>query len=289
MDNLIAGPSAGVLGDNRGVVDRELFEKHPDWARELVTIGRYPRAGHDRERWKTVDWDAYRARVGVGGSAGPWFIMPVESKAGDDVTRWVTDAEGLPPAAPGWYTSLRHAERGLVMSDIPAETCGSLAFTDYAESIPGARVLIAGLGLGIVPARLLRYGDLASIDVIEIDADVIRLVTEDAAEEGAPNDWAADPRLGIHHADAFTWRAPRGRRYDAAWFDVWDTVSAANLPSMRELHRRYARRVARGRMWSWERAECEAMARRGQVIPRSCITLGGSKRTCTVSPGEEEW
>lgn len=296
----VSGPSAGVLGNGSGVVDRDLYEKHPGWARELVTIGRHPRAGHDRERWKTVDWDQYRARVGCCGSAGPWSVMLLEAKPGD-VTSWVVEAEQLPPSLPGWYTSLQHRDRGLVMSDIPAEVAGALPFLDFAEAVPGARVLVAGLGLGIVPARLLRFGDVARVDVVEIDPDVIRLVAGDAQEDGAPNDWAADPRLHVWHEDALAWKVPFDGRcvlhegwcgvppsWDAAWFDIWDLVSAKNLPSMKRLHRRYARRVTNGRMWSWERPECEAMLRRGQVIGRSCVTFGAGQRTCSIQLGAED-
>jgi SAM-dependent methyltransferase len=280
---LSAGPSGGVLGTAAGIVDRDLYENHPEMARALAVIGRHPRAGHDRERWKTVDWEEYLARVGVCGNAGPWSVVPVKCNAGD-VTDWVLEAERLPPSRPGWYTSLQHRDRGLVMSDIPAEVAGALPFLDFAESVPGSRILIAGLGLGIVPARLLRFGDVARIDVVEIDADVIALVTGDA-DEDAPNDWAADPRLHVHHADALTWKPPAGMAWDAAWFDVWDTVSSKNLPSMKRLHRRYARRVARGRMWSWERAECEAMLRRGQTLDRPCVTLGEGWRMCSTGEG----
>ena len=56
---------------------------------------------------------------------------------------------------------------------------------------------------------------------------------------------------------------PAKATWDAAFFDIWDTISPQNLPSMHRLHRRFARRC--GRMWSWERAECEAMRRRGQT------------------------
>lgn len=285
MAELIAGPSAGVLGDGLGVVDRATFDEHPDIARAIVTFGKRPRAGHDRERWASVNWDQYRAQVGVCCSAGPWRIAPVESVA-DGPTRWVCEAEGLPFAA-GWHTALMHAGRGLVMSDVPAEIAGCLPFTDAAEKIPQARILIAGLGLGIVPARLLAYGDVARVDVIEIDLDVIQLVTGGSAGEGAPNAWAFDPRLNVWHGDALTWKPPAGLAWDAAWFDIWDLVSPANLPSMRRLHRRFARRVTAGRMWSWERPECEAMLRRGATLTRPGVAADGTWRFCTPELGDE--
>ena len=49
------GPSGGVLGNSRGVVSRDLCEKYPGLARQIVTAGQHPRAGHDRRRWETVN------------------------------------------------------------------------------------------------------------------------------------------------------------------------------------------------------------------------------------------
>ncbi len=290
MHDVITGPSGGVLGTSGGYVSPEVLQKHPDIARLFVATGRYPRAGHDRARWAAVDWAAYRARVGIGGRSGPWRIWASqvldggEQDPGTMVTGWITEAEGLPPAPPGVYTELLHDQRGLIMSDVPAEIAGALPFLDHAEQLRRGRVLITGLGLGIVPARLLAYGDIARIDVIEIDPDVIQLVTRGSRDQQAPNAWAADPRLHVHPGDAHTWLpGKRGRSgcalhdscrllpqatWNAGWFDIWDTVSPANLPSMHRLARHYCKRVER--IWFWERPECEAMRARGQTLERPC-------------------
>lgn len=56
-----AGPSGGVLGkQGGGVISQKLVDKHPDLAREFVTIGQYPRAGHDRSRWETFARRAFK-------------------------------------------------------------------------------------------------------------------------------------------------------------------------------------------------------------------------------------
>jgi hypothetical protein len=282
-----AGPSGGVLGRDAGLITRDLVVKHPELARQFVTIGRQPRAGHDRQRWETVNWDGYRARVALGRS-GPWQVTMVSSQPDDPaaiVSRWVAEAEGLPLTPAGWNTTLMHDKRGLVMSDVPGEIAGALPFLDAMNARARSRVLIAGLGLGIVPAWLLINAPVARIDIVEIDQDVISLVTRDSGKPGAVNWWASDPRLHVWHGDAHAWRPPqlvalRGCAlhdrcngpdgFTAAWFDIWDTVSAANLPSMHRLHRRFARLVT-GRMWSWERPECEAMRARGQTVPRPCL------------------
>lgn len=282
-----SGPSAGVLGKAGGnSVPAGLYRDHPEWARELLTTGRHRRAGHDRARWETVGWEDYRAQVGICQRRGPWSVEMAEERP-DSPSRWVAEAEGM-PCAPGWYTALVHAGRGLVMSDLPAEIAGCLPFMDRAAAEPGRPwFLIGGLGLGIVPAWLLRNVPACRVDVVEIDLDVIGLITEDGAARDA---WAADPRLHVHWADALTWQPGRNgcalhrscmapRDWDAAWWDLWDTVSPANLPSMRRLHRRYARRAC----WqmSWERAECEAMRARGQVLERP--GAGEIAQVCHVS------
>ena len=276
-----SGPSGGVPGNSRGLVSRDLCEKYPGLARQIVTAGQHPRAGHDRRRWETVSWDDYRAKVAVGQSRGWWRIEPSVSRPGD-LAWWSARGQQMPVTPPGLYASLVHQDRGLVMSDLPAEIAGALPFLDYAAGqLRPVQVLIAGLGLGIVPAWLLAHASVARIDIIEIDADVIALITRGCRERGAPNGWAADPRLHIHHGDACTWwPGPADRRgcavhgdcvlhadatWHAAFFDIWDGISPFNLPSMHRLTRRYARRVRM--MWSWERAECEAMRARGQTLP----------------------
>lgn len=267
------GPSGGELGNGgRHQFDRRTLEKHPDLVRRVLTIGMQPRAGHDRDRWTSVNWSGYRAQVGIQQRRGPWSVRMAESPA-DGVDAWAAEAQGLPHES-GWYTTLIHDERGLVMSDLPGEVAGALPFLDRAAATPMARILITGLGLGILPAWLLANADVWRIDIIEIDPHIITLIARDPA---ARDHWADDPRLHIYQGDAHTWRpseAPgcalhedcaswRAMRYDGAFFDIWDTVSPGNLPSMHRLHRRFARRID----WamSWERAECEAMRRRGQT------------------------
>lgn len=245
----------GVVAPGNGGIKlpRSVVRELPRLAEVIVCSGLHRRAGH-RPSYEGVDWSRYRARVGIFQQRGPWSVVGVVSTA-DDLTAKSTRAQGL-PHEPGLYTVLQHRERGLVMADTPAEIAGCLDFLDHATG----RVLVNGLGLGIVPFHLLAYRPVTHVDVVELDADVIHLITDGCHEEGAPNAWAADPRLVIHHADAHIvqW-APR-TRWDCAWHDIWDQVTVENLPSMRLLHRRYAHRV--GWQMSWEREECLARRRR---------------------------
>jgi hypothetical protein len=288
---LITGPLAGVTGGaSQQEWPADLIRDHPGLMRAVIAQRRQPRAGHDRARWESADWDSYRAHVGICQRRGPWRIEMAEEKPGTP-SQWVAEAEGL-PFVPGWYTALVHEERGLVMSDVPAEIAGCLPFLDRIQQETwracgrrrtGPSVLISGLGLGIVPAWLLANVAVHRIDVIEIDADVIDLVARD---ETAREVWAASPRVHIHLGDALTWdlgdrhgcalhtKCARwgGSRWDAAWHDIWDQPSPDNLPSMARLHRRFGR--VTGWQMSWERAECEAKRRRERSgSPPGCLVV----------------
>jgi hypothetical protein len=280
---LIAGASAGVTGgESQHTWPREFVDWHPGLAKAVIQSGRRPRAGHDRKRWETVQWDDYRAQVGICQRRGPWRIEMCEEKPGTP-SQWVADGDGM-PFQPGWYTALLHDTRGLVMSDVPAEIAGCLPFLDRVQRLgwqacgrqpAGPTVLISGLGLGVVPCWLLANTVVHRIDIIELDPDVICLVARDPAARDA---WAASPRLHIHLGDALTWKppvrpgcqlhqdCPPFTYADCGWHDIWDAPTELNLPSMRRLHRRYGRRC--GWQMSWERPECEYRARH----PRSGVS-----------------
>lgn len=256
----IATSPAGVVEPGRAMTAPAFATKLPGLWREVLTVGRRQRAGHDRAAWAEVDWERLRAQVGIGRRVGPWQVRLVHSGT-DDASAWIAAAEGM-PHEPGWYSALVHDERGVVMSDLRAEIAGCLPILRRGTG----RVLLSGLGLGIVPAVLLGSRKVTSIDVVEIDEQVIELMCGDAA---ARDHWVDDRRLHIHHGDAHRYRWPTGTRWDVAWHDIWDTVSPGNLASMAHLHRRYGHRVR----WqgSWEHAECLAMRRRGQIIDRQSV------------------
>ncbi len=137
---------------------------------------------------------------------------------------------------PGVYTQLVHDQRGLVMSDTPAERY------DHAPFVRAAKgdVLISGLGLGMCIGAVLKKPEVSSVTVVEVDPDVIALV--------APH--YTDSRLSIVNADAREWTPPKGRRFGAVWHDIWDNICGDNLPEMHKLNRRYGRRADWKGCWS---------------------------------------
>lgn len=134
----------------------------------------------------------------------------------------------------------------IVMSDVPDEMTDHLPACWAAERA-GGRVLINGLGLGMVLHAVLAVPAVEHVDVVEASADVIALtgpVFADAVAAG---------RVTIHHADAFeqmrAW--PAGSWWSVAWHDIWDVISEDNLPEMAQLNRSYGRRVG------WQGAWCQ--------------------------------
>lgn len=131
----------------------------------------------------------------------------------------------------GRYARLWHEERGVVMSNTPMEVRSNREAYRTAHG----RVLVNGLGLGMLLEGLLSKADVTYVRVVEVDPHVVRLV--------GPH-FARDPRVEVILADALTYRPARGETFDYAWHDIWDAISLTNLPQMAVLGRRYNRRVA---------------------------------------------
>lgn len=129
----------------------------------------------------------------------------------------------------GKFMKLVRNERTTVMSDTPTEL---IEFSYFAHTAIG-RILINGLGLGLVVNALLKKGSVESITVIEKEADVISLVSPHFNDE----------RLTIIHADAFLYQPAQGKKYDYVWHDIWDGICSDNLKEMTKLKRKYGRRT----------------------------------------------
>lgn len=145
----------------------------------------------------------------------------------------------------GTYTGLFRGGR-LWMSDTPSEQDDHMPVIRQALRTDAQRVLINGLGLGMVVSALMQVPSVTHIDVVEIDADVIALVGEHYQKLAAD----AGKTLAIHHGDALAISWPRGTAWDLAWHDIWGDMCTDNLEQMAVLHRRYGRRVTWQESWS---------------------------------------
>jgi hypothetical protein len=103
----------------------------------------------------------------------------------------------------------REAQGGeIVMEDSAPELRQHLPIWLQAHG----RVLVTGLGLGCVVRGLLASPNVEHVDVIEINEDIVRIV-------GA--EFADNPKVTIHHADALAFEVPDGCAWDFAWHDIW--------------------------------------------------------------------
>lgn len=155
---------------------------------------------------------------------------------------------------PGTYTRLTGDGR-IWMSDTPAEWGDHLNAVFEIRRPATRRVLINGLGLGMVLKAALACEHVEHVDVVEFDQRVIDLV--------GPH-YLTDPRVEIHHADAYAIKWTPGVRWDVAWHDIWPEIVTTNLPEMTKLHRKYGRRVGWQGSWCRERLQYYARQERAQ-------------------------
>lgn len=187
------------------------------------------------------------------GVSGEWAVQEFEvseAQANFSAIREALSRETAVPA--GRYKRLMRGNV-VVMSNTPMEVRTHRRFVSRARG----SVLINGLGLGMALSEILKKPEVLSVTVIEKSPDVIGLV--------APS-FTGDPRVQIIHADAFEWKPPKGVRYDAVWHDIWDEITADNLPEMNRLHRKYGFRAD----WqdSWAREQCQERKRRCDAMVR---------------------
>lgn len=86
---------------------------------------------------------------------------------------------------------------------------------------PHRRVLIMGGGDGLVAREVLRYADVSSVTVVELDPGVVKLARTDPALSALNGHAFRDPRVHPVYADAFTWlRGVRHPAYDVIIADL---------------------------------------------------------------------
>ncbi|MFD3544738.1 polyamine aminopropyltransferase [Streptomyces sp. NPDC058655] len=98
------------------------------------------------------------------------------------------------------------------------------ALVHPAMTGPHGRVLVLGGGDGLAAREVLRYPDVATVTVVELDPGVVRLARTDPMLSALNAGAYEDPRLGVVHQDAFRWlRGPAARdRYDVIVSDLPD-------------------------------------------------------------------
>lgn len=134
--------------------------------------------------------------------------------------------------------------------------------------IASGRVLIAGLGVGMILHPIADKERVEHITVIEKNPDVIKLV--------APS---LPKKVTVVEGDIFEWTPPKGTKFDTIYFDIWPHITLDNLPQMAKLHRRFGRFKAEGGwMESWKRDHLLRQKRREGSDPWRGMVRCGSGR-----------
>jgi len=180
------------------------------------------------------------------GTSNEWSVQSFTVEPDDFSQRIAMMKTGRGVPAGNYKRLMRNGT--CVMSNTPDEIRDFYGFVRYAKG----KILVNGLGLGVLLKALLDKEEVTEIIVIEKSADVIKLV----------GSTITDKRVTIINADAFEYKPTKGETYDCVWHDIWDYITEDNLPEMAKLHRKYGRRTEYQE--SWCKSDCQRYKRQNQ-------------------------
>lgn len=156
-------------------------------------------------------------------------------------------------SAPLRVHQLVDKERGVWMTDLPEELF-QIA-TALHEVQPFGRVLVGGLGLGILAKTLYQQAEVASVTVIERSADVIAL--------------CASPEYTVFRDDILRFLTNTFGRFDCYMLDTWQGTNEATywdtvLPLRRAIRNRHG---SLPKVWCWAEDIMRGQVRRALQRP----------------------
>ncbi|MEU0201909.1 MULTISPECIES: polyamine aminopropyltransferase [unclassified Streptomyces] len=118
------------------------------------------------------------------------------------------------------------------------------ALVHPAMNGPHARVLVLGGGDGLAAREVLRHPGVDRVDVVELDAEVVRLARTDPALSALNQHAFGDPRTHVTTGDAFGWlRSAPPAAYDVVVSDLPDPGITASTKLYSQEFYGLARRV----------------------------------------------
>lgn len=152
---------------------------------------------------------------------------------------------------PGWYVRLwDKRKREVVMSDTPMEKESN---TEVVENAKG-RVLIGGLGLGMILLAIQKKKEVSEIIVIEKYQEIINLVGKSLPLSNKVKIIQGDV-LDFPTSDC---RLEGQFGFDTIYFDIWNFISSDNWDEMKMLRRRWSRLLTKGGyINSWRKDDCQ--------------------------------
>ena len=124
----------------------------------------------------------------------------------------------------GEYVRL-HIDKDLVMSDTHMERLTNMEFVNNAKG----RVMIAGLGIGLIINAIIDDPLVTEILVVEKNQDVIDIVSPKFKNE----------KLKIVCADIFEYKIGKSEKFDTIYFDIWTDIMVENIEEIKTLHRKF--------------------------------------------------
>lgn len=167
------------------------------------------------------------------GRSGEWRVERFEVRGEPGVGPETHRVPDCARRRPGSYTRLKRGDT-VFMTDLYDEWYTQRVAAEEACR-RGGRVLVTGLGLGLIVESMLRASGspVERITVLELAPEVIELVGPHLL--GRYGD-----RLEIVRCDAFTWAPPEGAHFSVVWHDVWPNPHAPEtVPEMERLEERY--------------------------------------------------
>jgi hypothetical protein len=118
----------------------------------------------------------------------------------------------------------------VMMSDTKMEMVTNGEFMRRANG----KVLIAGLGLGIIVHIIQDLKAIDEIIIIEKSKDIIDMVSKEMK---------FNKKVKIINEDIFKWKPAAGEKFDTMWFDIWPNICSDNYLEMKELNKKFGRRL----------------------------------------------
>lgn len=144
------------------------------------------------------------------GSAEVKHLIMTEKMSQATLFRAMFNNASCEHIAPGKYAQL-YVDDKLMMSDTTAEKMANSKFVSHARG----RVLIAGLGLGMILYPTLVKPNVTNITVVEINKDVIDLIQPHVRTFPGAN-----KKLEIINNDIYDYEPPNVK-FDTIYFDIW--------------------------------------------------------------------
>ncbi|AFM24276.1 polyamine aminopropyltransferase [Desulfomonile tiedjei] len=132
-----------------------------------------------------------------------------------------------------WHSDVRmFIDGGLQFSSVDEHRYHEALIHPAMSALPGAaRALVLGGGDGMAVRELLKYSHIKSIDLVDLDPEVIGLFREKPLLAGLSNNALSDPRVKVHIQDAGKFLEESEEFWDVIFLDLPDpnTLSLARL------------------------------------------------------------